>query len=475
MCKQSFLSNKPLHISFILVLILPLLSELTAFIQKTKLIKNDNTVIGNLDSIFHPKNNIQKAFFKPNSSGRLIWRVKDKNSRGRSHFVSTEEDHDVLSDEDKSEPWVLRAMTLKNLDHTTEPQLLSDFLLELGACSIAITDHDRGTPLERPIFNEPDQNDIDTAAIVWEDAAVGMNVWPRCDVTAHFPASIDLAEVADAVRYTFGMPTTPRYEVDEIPDLDWVKHVQSSWKPFVCGQGARTFILKFPWHGDEDAKEALLLHNSQHQLGKGEEKSSDPNDYLGINLEGGIAFGTGEHPTTQLCLGWISDLFVDNDVKMFLDYGAGSGVLGIAACLCSEEVRSIGVEIDADAIRIANANSKRNNANMQSFLPGKLDEDIESASVIMKARARTDEKSLPNDLDGAIYDACAANILAGPLIGLVEGIASMIKPGGKLGLSGILKYQANDVVEAYSNFFDDVQVAKELEGWVLITGTRKIS
>ena len=315
MCKQSFLSNKPLHISFILVLILPLLSELTAFIQKTKLIKNDNTVIGNLDSIFHPKNNIQKAFFKPNSSGRLIWRVKDKNSRGRSHFVSTEEDHDVLSDEDKSEPWVLRAMTLKNLDHTTEPQLLSDFLLELGACSIAITDHDRGTPLERPIFNEPDQNDIDNAAIVWEDAAVGMNVWPRCDVTAHFPASIDLAEVADAVRYTFGMPTTPRYEVDEIPDLDWVKHVQSSWKPFVCGQGARTFILKFPWHGDEDAKEALLLHNSQHQLGKGEEKSSDPNDYLGINLEGGIAFGPGEHPTTQLCLGWISDLFVDNDVK----------------------------------------------------------------------------------------------------------------------------------------------------------------
>jgi len=240
--------------------------------------------------------------------------------------------------------------------------------------------------------------------------------------------------------------------------------------------------LTFPWHKPNHVQQALSLyyqkHKHQHQQ-YDEHFVWEPDSYVRIQLEGGIAFGTGEHPTTQLCLGWVADLYdnaiIQNDDHMFLDYGAGSGVLGIAACLCSSQVRAIGVEIDADAIRIADANAKTNKVNMHSYLPPiTLDhKDDESASISMKARARTNLAPLPEDLHVPIYDACAANILARPLVSLADTIATMLKPGAKLGLSGILQYQANDVVTAYSEYFHDVKVQEQRGEWVLITGTRK--
>mmetsp|Transcript_6295 Transcript_6295/g.7258 ORF Transcript_6295/g.7258 Transcript_6295/m.7258 type:complete len:201 (+) Transcript_6295:283-885(+) len=197
--------------------------------------------------------------------------------------------------------------------------------------------------------------------------------------------------------------------------------------------------------------------------------------YTELLLEGGIAFGTGEHPTTQLCLEFITELVKDDDesIDLFLDYGAGSGVLGMAACKLKPELEAIGVEIDADAIRIADANSAENGVNMKSYLPRHLGDDNESASLIMKAMQRSSGDVLPEELDGPCFDACAANILAGPLISLAETIASMLKPGARLGLSGILEWQGEDVVEAYSIYFDDVKVEDERGGWVLVTGTRK--
>ena len=80
---------------------------------------------------------------------------------------------------------------------------------------------------------------------------------------------------------------------------------------------------------------------------------------------------------------------------------------------------------------------------------------------------------LPENLDSQIFDACAANILAGPLISLAETIANMVKPGGYIGLSGILEWQSDDVVEAYSEYFDNVRVEETSRGWVLISGQRK--
>ncbi|EED95017.1 predicted protein, partial [Thalassiosira pseudonana CCMP1335] len=178
-------------------------------------------------------------------------------------------------------------------------------------------------------------------------------------------------------------------------------------------------------------------------------------EYVQIQLEGGIAFGTGEHPTTRLCLDWVRDK-VEHKLESsetteslnFIDYGAGSGVLGISAAAV-KSATVVGVEIDADAIHIANDNSDKNGRNKGTI------------------------KYLPEELSGPIYDLCAANILAQPLIGLAPTIASLVKSGGEIGLSGVLSSQATSVVEAYKEFFDDVKVAGEENGWVLIMGQRR--
>jgi len=357
----------------------------------------------------------------------------------------------------------LRSLKFIQLTSKTEPALLADYLMEVGASSVSITDHDAGDPNnEKPIFAEPDK--VDTfAAVVCGDAAVGKNIWMRCDVNAHFADSFDILDITDQVRAAFDLGTTPRFEVDDVPDLDWIKEVQSSWKPVVIGG----FVLRFPWHTDEDVKESLVNADIN--------TVDEMDTYTELLLEGGIAFGTGEHPTTQLCLEFITELVKDDDesIDLFLDYGAGSGVLGMAACKLKPELEAIGVEIDADAIRIADANSAENGVNMKSYLPRHLGDDNESASLIMKAMQRSSGDVLPEELDGPCFDACAANILAGPLISLAETIASMLKPGARLGLSGILEWQGEDVVEAYSIYFDDVKVEDERGGWVLVTGTRK--
>ena len=140
------------------------------------------------------------------------------------------------------------------------------------------------------------------------------------------------------------------------------------------------------------------------------------------------------------------------------------------------QLTAVGVDIDADAVAIANANAEINGLPMTSYLPAQtiIDRgDAESASVMMRGAAANKVETLPSDLDGgACFDACAANILAGPLMGLASTLADMVKPGGKIGLSGILEAQARKVVESYSEFFEDVEVASSEGGWVLITGRK---
>jgi len=362
----------------------------------------------------------------------------------------------------------LRSLKFVQLTKATNPGLLSDYLMELGA---SITDHDKDTPSENPIFAEPNSgaqnDDADIfAAIICGDAAVGKNMWMRCDVNAHFGDSFDILGIVDDVRTNFDMASGVRYIVDDVPDLDWIKEVQSSWKPFIAGG----FVLKFPWHTEEDVKLTIEKENQ----GEKSETEDRIDTYHEILLEGGIAFGTGEHPTTQLCLNWIKETIEeDQEIEMFLDYGAGSGVLGIAACTLNKDVKAVGVEIDVDAIRIADENAKNNDANMNSFLPRNIGGDDESASLIMKAIQRSAVDMLPEEMDSQVFDACAANILAGPLISLAETIAGMVKTGGKIGLSGILEWQSEEVVEAYSEYFNNVHVQDTSGGWVLISGERK--
>ena len=314
--------------------------------------------------------------------------------------------------------------------------LLSDFLMELGAISVS------------------------SSQITSAD---------RHDVVAHFGATADINNVIQTIQTSLDVVTMPEYTVESIEDMDWITKVQKEhWQPMFCSG----FVLEFPWHTDDDVRAVLSKANVALE--------SIPNIER-LKLQGGVAFGSGDHPTTRLCLSWVRNLMSDesNNIKYFLDYGSGSGVLGLAACALAVNkscFEAIGVEIDVDAIRIANENAKLNQLNMRSFLP-KLDSDhldSETLSKVLTAGG-TYTEVLPDVIDQPkrLYDACVANILALPLADLAPVIASMMKNGSPLALSGILSgAQAETILNVYNNYFYNMRVEAEEEGWVLITGLR---
>jgi len=346
-----------------------------------------------------------------------------------------------------------------------------------GACSTSIVDADKGTNNEEAIFHEFDR--LDETSMT--RTAVTTHVWNTCHVSAQFPASTSLEWIMEIIQDTFPdfhLPSTySRIEnVDE--NKDWVLHVQQSWKPIVLPP----FILRFPWHSDETVEEAIQQQQQAGTETESSHKGSVLEDFVQLELQGGIAFGTGEHPTTKLCLD-----FVSKNVKpdmIIMDYGSGSGVLGMAACKLDSTVTAVGVDIDVDAVQIANQNSETNDVNMKNYLSNLVQTqgDDESTSLLLKAYSSNSKlqqheygvEILPDELAGPVFDACVANILAGPLVMLGPTIVGLIKQGSSLGLSGIMSSQSDMILNdpVYQNCFDQLKVEKELDGWVLITGIR---
>jgi ribosomal protein L11 methyltransferase len=364
--------------------------------------------------------------------------------------VSPTEDFETATPGNDGGASALRAMTFSNLRKDQEPQLLCNFLMELGACSTSITDADYGTDGESPIFDEFD------SANRLRATAVRNHAWEHCNLSAHFPASTDLTWIMELVEDAF--PDLPKYQVVQVENKDWVLHVQKAWKPIVL----KPFVLRFPWHTDQMVQEALDVAGSTSETA------------IELKLEGGIAFGTGEHPTTQLCMGWIANVLESSEpVTKVMDYGAGSGVLGMAACKMDPSVRAVGVDIDVDAVHIANANAQENKVNMINYLSDLVQTtDDESRSVLFTKRGG-DALVLPAECNGPIYDVVVANILAAPLVTLAPTLAGLLRRGGRLGLSGIMASQAEMVTDAYEPLFDDVRVERESNGWILVTGTKK--
>lgn len=166
---------------------------------------------------------------------------------------------------------------------------------------------------------------------------------------------------------------------------------------------------------------------------------------VNIMLDPGLAFGTGSHPTTRLCLAWMGEKNFQN--QSIIDYGCGSGILAIAACKLGAK-RVFAVDIDPQALDASTENALRN--------------DIEPGKLLI---------SLPQQLEFNQADLLVANILSGPLIELAPRFANLVKPGGKTLLSGILEDQVNDVKLAYQPYFDmEAEILRE--GWVSIAGIR---
>ncbi|EGH94753.1 ribosomal protein L11 methyltransferase, partial [Pseudomonas amygdali pv. lachrymans str. M302278] len=211
----------------------------------------------------------------------------------------------------------------------------------------------------------------------------------------------------------------PEHSAEVIEDQDWERSWMDNFQPMCFGQ--RLWIVP-SWH------------------------AAPQPDAVNLLLDPGLAFGTGTHPTTALCLEWLDG----QDLKdcNVLDFGCGSGILAIAALLLGAE-QAVGTDIDVQALEASRDNAGRNNIAAERF-----------------------PLYLPEDLPPQQADVLVANILAGPLVSLAPQLTTLIKTGGRLALSGILAEQGEDVAAAYAESFDLDPIANR-DGWVRITGRRR--
>ncbi|HEM7892955.1 MULTISPECIES: 50S ribosomal protein L11 methyltransferase [Burkholderia] len=284
-------------------------------------------------------------------------------------------------------------------------EALSDALLELGALSVSVEDADADTPDEQPLFGEP--------GLVPDRTA-----WQHSRVVALLAAEHEPAVLLAAAANEIGIAETPTFVVREVEEQDWVRLTQSQFEPIPIGE--RIWVVP-SWHD-----------------------APDP-DALVLELDPGLAFGTGSHPTTRLCMEWLEQSVKPG--QSVLDYGCGSGILAILAKKCGANP-VIGIDIDPQAVESARQNSERNRAEVTYGLPD----------------------ACP---DGE-FDIVVANILSNPLKLMASMLASKVKPGGRIALSGVLARQANEVAAVYARYVD-ISVWREHEGWVCLAGTRRES
>ena len=287
---------------------------------------------------------------------------------------------------------------------TTEEsvEILSDALMEAGALAVDVQDAAAGTADERPIFAEPGE----APASGWRSNRVG----------ALFAIDADLYELVPEALAAAGLAATEAFRIERVEDADWVRLTQSQFNPIPITP--RLWIVP-SWH-----------------------TAPDP-EAINIALDPGVAFGTGAHPTTRLCLRWLTETVTpDADV---LDYGCGSGILAIAAMKLGAQ-RACGIDIDPQAVQAAQQNAQQNSVEITWAT---AEQDVASPAQIV-----------------------VANILANPLTVLAPLLARLTRPGGQIALSGILVEQADAVLEAYAADFTMTRAATD-EGWVLLTGRRR--
>jgi ribosomal protein L11 methyltransferase len=281
----------------------------------------------------------------------------------------------------------------------TQVEQISDALMALDALSVSVEDADAHTEQEQALFGEPNM----------PAPAAG---WLRSHLIALFPDEAQASEAAKLLALQPFFEDCALLSINSVPEQDWVRLTQSQFEPVPI---TPAFWVVPSWH--EPPAEATWV----------------------MRLDPGLAFGTGTHPTTRMCLKWIAEHPPTG--QRVLDYGCGSGILAIgAAMLGAASVDA--VDIDPDAVTAAQANAVANNVALNLGLP---------------------------ELAVGQYPLVVANILAAPLKVLAPLLCSHVVAGGTLLLAGILERQTEEIQKAYAPFLR-LQVADTQEGWVLMHG-----
>ncbi len=325
-------------------------------------------------------------------------------------------------------PW-LSLVVDSDAEHA---EALSEALLELGALSVDLLDADADTPDEQAIFGEPGEPPP--------------GVWQHNRVSALFNSDEDVSAILRNASADIGLKQIPEHRIETLADNDWVRLTQSQFEPIPISP--RLWIVP-TWH-----------------------TPSDPSA-INIVLDPGLAFGTGSHPTTRLCLRWL-DTNLQGGERV-LDYGCGSGILAIAA-LKLGAAHAVGVDVDLQAVIASRDNAIANKVeNVRFYLPDDVpqssaEELLMEPLAIRPGCQKAPAKSLV--MAGHPYDLVVANILTNPLRLLAPLLAKATRSGGQIVLSGILEEQAQDVMNIYQQWFD-LNVPIFEDGWSCLSGRKR--
>jgi ribosomal protein L11 methyltransferase len=275
---------------------------------------------------------------------------------------------------------------------------LADFFDQLGAVSVTYMDAE----------DEP----------VYEPAIGETKIWSNTQVIALYELDIDTANIKTAVLAQFKADELQHWLEETIADQEWERAWMEFYKP-----------MKF-------ADRLWVCPTDQEQREAGT---------VCLTLDPGLAFGTGTHPTTALCLEWLASH--DLTDKVVIDYGCGSGILAVAAVLLDAKIAHA-VDIDPQAITATESNALKN-------------------KVADKIVCYLPEQFVPLQADIVL-----ANILAKPLIDMAKDISALVAPQGTLVLSGILAEQAQSIIEAYQQCDIAFEPLKQQEDWIRLNGTK---
>ncbi|MGF1742823.1 50S ribosomal protein L11 methyltransferase [Vibrio profundum] len=293
-------------------------------------------------------------------------------------------------------PWI----QIKLNATSDNAETISDMLMEeTGALSVTFLDA-KDTPIFEPLPGET-------------------RLWGDIDVIGLYDAETDMDNVLITLKGSDLLASDFAYKVEQLEDKDWEREWMDNFHPMKFG-------------------ERLWICPSWRDV-------PDP-EAINVMLDPGLAFGTGTHATTSLCLEWLES--IDLNGKTVIDFGCGSGILAIAAIKLGA-AKVIGIDIDPQALLASKDNAQRNQVGdqLEVYMP----------------------QDQPKDL---VADVVVANILAAPLRELSPIISGLVKPQGQLAMSGVLDTQAQDVASYYSAQFDLAPIAEQSE-WCRISGQKQ--